>query len=246
MALSKTLWYVPWSTDLLPEDSIGLSYYKVNYELPIYKDGTTDLWKQSPVWQTKLSTYNIFRSRYSMVPNSLVVYINDNPVSFTTSSGSIFTIDSSVTDGYMWISYTLLTTSDKLQPIPKGGSRLSLTTAKINTEVVKQIRYAINRLEKYLSIPLTLWRGGVDNTEYGGDDNIIPLYTAVIADHIVEMYTAVINIGNRIRILTSNEVIYFPDDPQINNEKEKYSISMLENIRLAINYYEKVTQDFDL
>lgn len=243
MALDKTLWHKPWDINSkMGENQTTLRYYNVEIEIPIYTKEGKNLWFfEEPVFKTKLSTYNVFETRYVFRPGTLKVKIDGFNVDYNTLSNKSFEVDTSYNDGYLTVSYDMYLETERLFPVEYPGAILKEELSNVRITTLVEIREAINQLEEYLSLPITLWTSGIYNERVGRSQELFIRSTPIIELHITEIINAFNIVNRKINVLSGRKYFYSLDIPDNISPLNKFSAKYLEELRKGINYLEEAT-----
>lgn len=234
--------------DLGDDDGYLLKYTMIEYEIPTISGalGLTDsqYWEQVPSMQSKLSTHNTFTTSLEFYPSSLSVMINGSEVdsSYITLSGTVcFSVDTSVEDGYMWVSYIpndpTESAGDHRNTIDGAKVSSTLIAPVIQIEDIVRCRKAINAVQIQSEYPPSNWIGGPNNSVKSQATNIIKRVTEIYGQHITEMQVALTDLASHIDGLTSSTV----PSPSFTSvvDSDPYSVQYIEEIRYAINTLEE-------
>ena len=244
-ASSKTGWksdiHNAWFSSLGNANEYRLGYTAIEAEIPLVTTGDNSAyWSGSVQYKTKLSTCNVFTTRYTYNPETFTARMNGEVIEVTHGTGN-FTVPV-MTDGYLFVSYvpseSQYFAGNLVSSINAAGIRAGYHTPAVKSDHISRCRKAINNLQYHAEYPISPWTGGAWNSERSSAYNIIPSRTEIFIDHIIEMQSALRNVLAKINQYNpANETSSFSISlSNINVAEELYfRVEYVEEIRKAIN-----------
>lgn len=238
--ITLTRWASPWNnSEQLPDGVVLYSYNYVEKEIPRYVNyDMIDLWKEEPVFKTKLSSFNIFKTKIPFIGQLLKVYLDGNIIQKSVIDNKSFTVSDEYEDGYLYVSYGIpYNINDRIAEYISDNISIQKKAGPLTWTIITEMRNALNKLEMFLGLSQTLWTGGTKNNTKGYADNIMAFVTPISLIHILELREAYANIARKVWVFTEGKLEMRSTFIEV-EESNILTCNIIEELRTRINELE--------